>query len=187
MLACTELPLLMRRVNAAGPRYHLENKRPESPRIMGKIALTDSHFSSLASARSSKCSCFAFLVARCTRSSEGGVCGRLCLRHHVWTSLPCGLLRGEGRDALPGRGCAHVGPGWRSPDRSFGFLPETRIFRGIFSKTLHPRTRILVARCARSSNARASHFSSLAALAPRNVVVQFRIVITVKRTVQQKN
>ena len=30
------------------------------------------------------------------------------------------------------------------------------------TKTLHPRTRILVARCARSSNARASHFSSLA-------------------------
>ena len=32
----------------------------------------------------------------------------------------------------------------------------------VYQKTLHQRTRILVARCARSSNARAPHFSSLA-------------------------
>ena len=37
-----------------------------------------------------------------------------------------------------------------------------RLRAQVLTKTLHQRTRILVARCARSSNARASHFSSLA-------------------------
>ena len=48
-------------------------------------------------------------------------------------------------------------------------------------KALHPRTRILVARCARSSNARAAHFSSLAIA--RSSKCDYRILTKAARVV----
>ena len=50
---------------------HAAERRRCSTLVFTKIyVFPDSHFSSLASARSSKCSLLAFLVARCARSSK---------------------------------------------------------------------------------------------------------------------